>query len=352
MSCPLVACVVNHEGADKLSACLEGVRAQGDAIARVLVVDDASTDRGVALVRDRYPEMEVVELPVNRGPAAARNAGYRAADGARVLFVDNDVVLEPGCAARLARALDEDERAVIAMPRTVRAVDPSTIDFEGAGAHWSGQLVPEHAGDPVGPARPAREAGSLISSCFVIDRGRWGEEPPFDESFAFNYEDHELGLRCRLLGHRIVVVPAARCLHGTGTPGASVRGDAAYPALRVRSLIRGRWQILLVLYQIRTLVLLSPALALFELFQLAGAIRRGWVRPWLGAAAGVATSLPELLAKRRRVQRRRVLPDRELLVGGPLPFRRALAAGRVERGALSLLDAVVRAHVAVVRRLL
>ena len=94
------------------------------------------------------------------------------------------------------------------------------------------------------------------------------------------------------------------------------------------------------------------ALALFELVQLLGALRRGWLRSWLAAAGRTAGSLPEIVARRRAVQQGRRLPDREILVGGPLPFRTELPRGRAERAVLAALDATVGAYLSLATRLL
>lgn len=346
------ACVIHHEGIDKLRSCLMALQAQSIAFSRVIVVDDASEDGSSDRIAALFPEVECLRLTRRGGPAAARNVGFQASSAPRILFVDNDVELRPDCAAILAEAL-EAASALLAMPRVLRAHDPDTIDFEGAHGHWLGQLVVDGAGEEAGE-RPddVRPAGSLITACFLMDRERWGGDPPFDASLPFNYEDHELGLRSRLLGHEIITVPAAECLHGSGTPGASVRAGAPYPPLRVRSLLRGRWRILLVLYQVRTLVILAPVLALFEVFQFVGAVRRGWVGAWAAEVTWLVRHRTETRSRRRRIQMARKRADRALLVGGPLPFRPALPAGTAERLALACLDRCVSGYLRLVRSLL
>ena len=85
----VTVCVINWNGSDVLPACLAAVFAQVPAVVDVVVVDDASTDGGLGLVQDCFPMVRVVRRPVNRGPAAARNAGYAVSGGELVVFVDN-----------------------------------------------------------------------------------------------------------------------------------------------------------------------------------------------------------------------------------------------------------------------
>jgi GT2 family glycosyltransferase len=225
------------------------------------------------------------------------------------------------------------------MPRIVFAHDPATVQYDGGRAHFSGLLAFENAGRAVADCsdRP-RELQSLVTACFLLDRGRWGAADPFDELFFYMLEDHDLGLRARIAGHRILSVPAARCLHRSGTPGLSLRRIGRYTDVRVENLVRNRWIILLKHFQLRSLLLLSPVLLAFEGLQLAGAVRKGWLGRWLSAARWLLGHLCPVLRGRRAVQRSRVVPDREILSGGPFPFNDRLLRGGLEASAGRLFD--------------
>jgi GT2 family glycosyltransferase len=198
----------------------------------------------VAIAQRLCPAVRIVRLDRNAGPGPARDAGYRAAAGDRVAFVDNDVMPTPGCLEALGAALDADPVAAIAMARIVDADAPESVQFDGAGAHCLGLMTLDHAGWPLAAAPTGvREIGSLVTACFMVDRRRWGAEPLCDPSFFFHLEDHELGLRARLLGHRLLAAPAAVCRHGRGTPGVSLRATGRFTATRVHHTIRNRWQI-------------------------------------------------------------------------------------------------------------
>ncbi len=60
----------------------------------LIVVDDASTDPGVARLLGEYDRIKALFLPENRGSSAARNAAIRAAAGERILFIDSDCVAD------------------------------------------------------------------------------------------------------------------------------------------------------------------------------------------------------------------------------------------------------------------
>src|SRR5687768_9263299 len=73
-----------------LPACLDTlIRQEVGEPYEVIVVDDGSTDTTLAVAASYGPPVRVVRQP-HRGPAAARNAGIRAASGEIVLFTDAD----------------------------------------------------------------------------------------------------------------------------------------------------------------------------------------------------------------------------------------------------------------------
>lgn len=349
----LTLCIVNHDGAPYLARTLAAATSADQPFDEIMLVDNASNDGSPELVSERFPGVQIVRLGANRGPGVARNAGAREALHPRILFIDNDVVLMPGCAERLGEALDARPDAVFAMPAVLHADEPGTVQYDGAGAHFAGLMILEGVGLPVArlPAAP-REIGSLVTACFLADRRRWGEDPLFDEGFFLYLEDHELALRARLRGRVILSVPAARCLHGAGSIGISLRQTGTYTALRVHHTMLNRWRILLKLYETRTLLLLSPTLAAFEAFQLGGALVKGWGRNWLGASRDLGRGLAEVRAGRRSFGERRRLGDGDVLTGGPLPFNPALAVSRPERVARALLDGIGVVNWRLVRRLL
>jgi len=82
-----------HNGGAAFVQCLDALRRVRYANYEVIVVDDASTDDTVAVAR-RFGS-KVFPLPRPSGPAIARNAGAREADGNILFFVDADIVVSP-----------------------------------------------------------------------------------------------------------------------------------------------------------------------------------------------------------------------------------------------------------------
>ena len=338
------ACIVAHDASDHLAATLNAVLALSPAPAEVLVVDSGSTDGTPEAALAHASGIRVIRLTTNLGPAAARNAGIGAARYPRILFVDDDVTPDRNCAARLLAALSEHPRAAAVMPTVLHAHDPARVQYDGADAHFSGLMTLQARNTGLPSADPSpRLIGSLVSACFLFDRSR-ATTLRFDERFFIYFEDHDFALRARIAGWELLSAPAARCHHGLGSAGLSLRRTGEYASLRVLCVIRNRWALMLKTYELRTLLLLAPVLALYELLQVVLVVRRGWAREWLAAASSIIRSRRELLADRREIQSQRVVRDRVLLGGGPLPLTDRLSSTRVERLALRAVDALMAAY--------
>ena len=98
-----------------LAALPEG--GKGVELTDVIVVDNASTDESVRIVKEAWPPVEIVQLDRNAGYAAGFNAGLDALAGHEpdaVLVVNPDCRLRPGTLAAMADALSVAPRGIVA----------------------------------------------------------------------------------------------------------------------------------------------------------------------------------------------------------------------------------------------
>ena len=267
-----------------------------------------------------------------------------------MLFIDNDVVVADDCTENLLRAIRTTPGAAVAMPRVCFADRPDTIQYDGAGCHPTGLMTLYNQAVPVAEApTEQRFMHSVVTACILVDKHALEPGELFDETFFFNYEDHDFGLRCSLADRRIVSVPTALCYHGAGTEGLSYRENGEYTNRRAYYLIRNRWIILLKNYQLRTLFKLAPVLVLFEAFQLAGMVTKGWAIQWLKSVGWIITRLPQILRKRRRVQQTRQVADMDLFDIVPLPFTAEMTGGRLAASVIAILDRIILGYLRLIR---
>ncbi len=344
-ACHLTLCVINYNGEHYLKESLESVFVQKQKFEEILLIDNASKDGSLEIVRNKFPTIRIIQLDKNLGPAVARNVGFKMASCVRILFMDNDVSLAPNCPDQLMQALNDNPFAVVAMPCVLYSHNKNTIQYDGADSHFLGLMMLHNVNRPLIISDGMRKIGSVVTACFLMDRSRWKGDVPFDDTFFFNYEDHDFGLRTRILGHEILSVPSALCYHREGTKGLSLREGGSYSKMRVFCLIRNRWQLILKNYEFKTLLLLSPVFFIYEIFQIVGVIKKRWFVEWGKAFFWIVLHPLEILRKRQIIQEARKTPDREVLRDGPIPFREGdLIKSSLERVGKNILNFLIKAY--------
>lgn len=95
--------ICNYNYAAYVVAAIESVLAQTLPAYELIVVDDGSTDHSVSLIRQRFPQVRLIEKP-NGGQISAYNKGFEQVNGEFVVFLDADDCLLPDALARIAAA--------------------------------------------------------------------------------------------------------------------------------------------------------------------------------------------------------------------------------------------------------
>lgn len=188
-------------------------------VAALLDAGSAQPPAAVIVVDDRVHSVEPLPVPAGatvirsggRGPAAARNAGWRQAGSEWVVFVDDDVVVGPGWHAALGDDLDR-----------------ACSDTAGVQGRITVPLPPDRP-----PTDWERNTAGLESACWATAdmayrRVVLQEVGGFDERFprAFR-EDADLGLRVTAAGY-LIVAGERGVTHPVrpAGPGVSVRAQA------------------------------------------------------------------------------------------------------------------------------
>jgi mycofactocin system glycosyltransferase len=165
----------------------------------VVVVDDGSR------VPVRADGVRVLRSETSRGPAAARNAGFRVASTAAVAFMDSDCVPRPGWLGALLPYLGDPRLAVVA---------PRIAALPGGPRTWLSRYETAAGALDMGPtAAPVRSlsAVSYVPSAALLAR-RTALGDGFDETMRVA-EDVDLVWRLAAAGWRVRYEPAAEVAH-------------------------------------------------------------------------------------------------------------------------------------------
>jgi len=212
-----------HNSPAQVAGCLAAIRASSGSDVEIIVADDASTDETPEVARAAGARL--VQLARNSGPAAARNAGARVANGEVLLFLDQDVLAAPGTIERVVRTLQErPELAAIFGSYDAAPVDPGVVSqFRNLLHHY----IHQH-GDP--------EASTFWAGCGAVRREVFQSVGGFDVNLVL--EDIELGYRLRQHGHRILLDPELQVKHAkVWTLRSMIRTDILLRAIPWAKLI-------------------------------------------------------------------------------------------------------------------
>ena len=275
----LAVVVATRDRAERLRALLASLEGQD---VELFVVDDGSEDETPELLRRAGVRHR--RLEPSRGPAAARNAGWRETGAPLVAFVDDDCVAQPGWAEALVAAAGGG-----GAPGAAAAGGGAPRAGAAGSAFVVGRTVPDPRElDRLGAfsrTQSVEAAGPYFQTCNIAyPRELLERLGGFDEEFSHFGEDTDLGLRAIAAGAEPRFAAAAEvhhAVHDVG-PAGLVRGsqrwaDAVRLLERHPGLRESLW--LGVFWKRSHAPLLAGALSL--------AVRR----PLLAAAAGAAWAL-------------------------------------------------------------
>jgi GT2 family glycosyltransferase len=243
--------IVTFNSRDHIAACLRSLEAPLTGLAHeVLVIDNASSDGTVDVVRSASPGARIVELPENRGFAAGVNAGLAASSGEFVLWLNPDsryVSGSPGDVIDWMRAhadvgivggriLDPDG----SVQRSAR-VFPSYGAVLGARYSLLTKLFPKnpfstrylrtHSDyDQIEPV------DWVSGACLMHTRATSDALRGADDGFFMYFEDVDFCYRAWQAGRKVFFHPGMTVEHEIG--GSSTRTPAALLVIRHRSLWR------------------------------------------------------------------------------------------------------------------
>ena len=284
--------IPNLDGAALLAACLQAVRAQTLAPARLLVVDSGSVDGSRAVTEAHDAEWHA--LPANHGFAAAVNHGIASSDSPYVALLNNDAVPEPRWLEALVDALERDPSLSFAASRMLltgeRGMNAAgdAFDVRGRGGYNRGIREP----DSPRFDEPRIVFGACAGAA-LYRRSLFHDIGLFDEQLFLSWEDIDLDLRAALAGHRCLYVPDAVVHHAQGASSGDWRVALERRNKAILAL-KGLPLPLLALY-----LALVPAREAYETC----AAREG-VSGYLRRLAPYAREAPRALRRRREVLRR------------------------------------------------
>lgn len=229
--------IVSYNARRHLENCLKSLTDAPPATPyEIVVVDNASTDGSAAMVKERWPQVKVIEQPANVGFAAGNNAGIRATAGTLILLLNNDTIVPRGAIDTLVQRLLADRDAAVAGPRLTdehgraelsfgRMISPFnelrqklTLLLYRRGIKAVSRRI-EH------DTQREHEVDWVSGACLLVRRADAEKVGLLDERYFLYTEDVDFCAAIRAMGRRVLFTPAAHVVHLGG------RSRATAPAI-------------------------------------------------------------------------------------------------------------------------
>ena len=224
--------VVSFDSHEYIGRCLESLVGQEGKI-RVIVVDNASRDGTLELVRKSFPHVTLVSLPRNTGFAAGVNRGIRECSGTDFFFLLNpDCVVLPNAIPRMVSFAQNRPGVGILGPRVFddlecKTIQPSCRQFPGlmTGLFNRHSLLTKlfkrntfsRSYLYVGEDFTGPRSVDWVSGCAMLVRREVIEQlGVLDEGFFFFCEDIDFCWRAHKAGWEVIYFPEASVVHFSG----------------------------------------------------------------------------------------------------------------------------------------
>jgi len=248
MAVDLSIIIVSWNVADLLAGCLqslleraedvspdEATFALGDHRSEIIVVDNASTDHTVAMLRSEYPLVRLIASERNLGFSAGNNLGLEHARGDCLLFLNPDTRVVDDAVQVMLRYLEEHPRVGLVGPR-LRYADGSPqasrrrfptlmmglcestlVEQWWPRNRWARAYRMEDTPDDV-----TQEVDWVNGACMLVRREAVDEVGALDEAFFMYSEELDWCRRMTAAGWRVAYLPTATVIHYEGQSSSQI----------------------------------------------------------------------------------------------------------------------------------
>ncbi len=223
-------CLVNWNTRDMLADCIRSINAnRGDLMLEIFVIDNASKDGSVELVKQEFPEVVLISNPVNYGFARANNQGIQQATGRYVLLLNPDTVVLPDAMQSMVAFLESVPDAGAVAPKllntngslqySLRKFPTILTPFTENPSLWNAPVMRKYSDKSrlhEWDHNSLREVDQPAGAAFMIKRAVVDTLGDLNSSYHMFFEDVDLCYRIKQNGWKIFYLPDSKIIHHGG----------------------------------------------------------------------------------------------------------------------------------------
>lgn len=219
--------ILNYNTKDYLRQFLPGLIASCEGLdAKVIVADNASTDGSVELMRNMFPDVQLLVFDKNYGFTGGYNKALEQIEAEYFVLINSDIEVPSGWLRPLVEWMDTHPSCGACGPKLLAYTQRDIFEYAGA----AGGLIDKY-GYPFCRGRimqkVEKDCGQYDSpadvlwvsgACLMVRSSVWKALEGLDDRFFAHMEEIDLCWRMQLQGWKVTVVPQSYVYHiGGGT---------------------------------------------------------------------------------------------------------------------------------------
>ena len=219
--------ILNYNGRKFLEQFLPNVIANCDpALAEVIVADNASTDDSVAFMRERFPDIRLIENESNGGFATGYNLALQQIEAQYYVLLNSDIEVTPNWIEPVIALMDADPQIAACQPKILSYYHKEQFEYAGAcggfidkyGYPFCRGRVFQTLENDEGQYDTPMEVFWATGACMFVRADLYHQIGGLDDSFFAHMEEIDLCWRLKNAGYKIYCCPQSRIYHiGGGT---------------------------------------------------------------------------------------------------------------------------------------
>jgi GT2 family glycosyltransferase len=212
------AIILSFNRKDDTIECIESLKKLQYPNYEIVVVENGSNDDSAIAIRDRFPEVSLIEIEKNIGYACGFNTGleYAYKNGASFfLILNNDTIIDSEALKELVKVAESDKQIGFVSGKVYYYDDPLKLQTVGKQTDPL-LLVGKHVGlgeYDIGQYDQIEEYDFVDDVFLLVRREVYERVGGYDENFFIQWEEADWCARVRRAGFKIFYTPKAKIWH-------------------------------------------------------------------------------------------------------------------------------------------
>jgi len=313
----IVISILSYNGEQHLLNCLQSISNidYSKNAYDVIILDNASSDSSIQIIKNNYPEYRLIESKVNTGFAGGNNIVWQIARNLKadyLLLLNQDTIVEPDFLSKLVSMAETDSTIAACQSLMMLWHKKDLINSYGNALHYlgfgyAGGYLSKKPELSIAQLNQAVDVGYASGGCVLYRMSALERVGLFDEEFFAYHEDLDLSWKLRLAGYRVVLAPSSVIYHNY---------EFSRSIKKYYWMEKNRFVVFLTNYKLLTILLMLPMALITEIGLFLFSIKSGFYIHKLKAYLFFLKPQSWHYLKKRRqfINSMRVVSDQKILL--------------------------------------